>query len=377
MRILIWTDAFWPEIGGMEIFCMRLVLALKERDHECLVITERRHLQDEGLRQFHGVPVHGVRFYAAGGSGKLPALRRHHELCTRVIDEFAPDVLHLNSVIRGALGFVLQQRRQRRPAVLTLHDHFRFPDRRGLAPAVLENVNRIVAISESVKADALSYEATLNPKLRVVLNAMPEPSVSPAPLPATPRLLCVGRLVAEKGFDQAVLAFGRLAHRFPDATLTLAGDGSDRARVEKLADESGVSDRIHFRGWIDPEAIPALINEHSVVLMPSRWREPFGLVLLQAAQMARPVVASRIGGIPEIVVDGVTGHLFESENVADFVARLEPLLENPRLAVRLGLQARAHVQAHFRYEDFLASYERCYGEAASQTRWSRCPQSIG
>ena len=374
MRILIWTDAFWPEIGGMEVFCMRLVVALKERGHDCLVIAERRNLRDEGLRHFHGVPVHGVRFYAAGATGKLPALRRHHEVCTRVIDDFAPDVIHLNSVIRGSLGFVLQQRQRRRPAVLTLHDHFRFPDRRGLAPAVLGNVDCLVAISDSVRSDALRYDEHLAAKLRVILNALPEPAIRAAPLPENPRLLCFGRLVHEKGFDLAVRAFAQLAGRFPAATLTVAGEGSDGERVRNLASDLSVAKRIHFPGWIDPGAIPALINEHSIVLMPSRWREPFGLVLLQAAQMARPVVASCIGGIPEIVMDGVTGRLFKSENVDDLVAKVAPLMEDPGLCAQLGREARAHVQKNFRYEDFLASYERCYDEVASRPRSSPLPR---
>ena len=98
MRILIWTDAFWPEIGGLELFCVRLAEAWQESGHACAVVTERRKSEKLVTHSYRGIPVHETNFERALRGADLPHLRRQHETCGHFIEEFQPDVIHLNSV---------------------------------------------------------------------------------------------------------------------------------------------------------------------------------------------------------------------------------------------------------------------------------------
>jgi glycogen(starch) synthase len=363
MRVLIWTDAFWPEIGGLELFCMRIVTALKERGHTCAVVTEQKESADVVVSHYQEVPVYGLAFEQAFRRGNLALLRRQHEACSRLIDQFQPDVVHLNAVMRGAIGFVLQQRRRRLPTVLTLHDNSLAKHAKGLGPGLLDAVDIIAAISRSNRAFVIDCDPRAEAKIRVIPNALPMPRISPAPLPASFRLLAIGRLVRDKGFDLAIRAFAEVAGLFPESTLTITGEGREAEALRQLARATGVGSRIRFTGWIDPEEVPPLINQHSVVIMPSRWQEPFGLVALQAAQMGRPIIAAASGALPEIVVDGVTGALVPNENLPGYVEALRKFIQAPSLVERLGRQARLHAESSFPFEQFVGRYEEAYLEA--------------
>src|SRR5262249_53155861 len=156
----------------------------------------------------------------------------------------------------------------------------------------------------------------------VIYNGIEAPPLAHAPLPFdAPRLLCVGRLAVEKGFDLALNAFASVARRFPKARLIIAGDGPVRSQLERQTGDLGLTGSVEFPGWVDPEDVVALINTSTMLLIPSRL-ESFPLVALQGALMARPVVASTVGGLPEIVVHGETGLLFAKEDNVGFVEAL-------------------------------------------------------
>jgi len=142
--------------------------------------------------------------------------------------------------------------------------------------------------------------------------------------------------------------------------MIVAGDGPARPELESLIAELGLGDRVRFRGWVEPEKVPGLINEATLVVMPSRWREAFGLVALQAAQQARPVVAARVGGLPEVVVDGESGILFANEDHAELARGIVRLLDDPRLAIRLGATGRRLAGERFGWNRHLNRYTELY-----------------
>ena len=164
----------------------------------------------------------------------------------------------------------------------------------------------------------------------------------------------------DKGFDVALDAVAMLLDRFPQLRLTIAGDGPARAGLEQQALTLGISKAVRFAGWVDPEKIPELMNKASIVVMPSRWQEPFGLVALEAALMARPVVASHVGGLPEVVVHGKTGLLVESENPVTLSKGIAHLLENPTIARKMGEEGRSHAQEDFGWERYVGAYDVLY-----------------
>jgi glycogen(starch) synthase len=312
----------------------------------------------------HSVPVLRFAFHHALNRADFAAFRREQEKCEAAIEDFQPDLIHLNSSTKSLFSFALAQRSQRRPAVLTFHDRHLYRRTSVLAAEVFDNVDAFTAISEFIRDDILAHQPQLGARLHTIGNALPPPGVEPTPLPAPARLLAFGRIVEDKGFDLAIDAFGRVAADFPEVTFTLAGEGEKLADLKLQAAKHRLQNRVRFTGWIAPDDIPALINRHSLVIMPSRWQEPFGLVALQAAQMGRPICAARIGGIPEIVRDGETGRLFESENVSALEECLRALLASPELAGKMGRAALDHANDNFSFDRFVAAYEQVYAGAA-------------
>ena len=333
------------------------------RGHTFLVITNRYEGGALGALDFEGTPVHGFAFHDSLARADLKMVAQLHEACSELIDAFAPDLVHVHGLTRGVFHFMRQQKRRRLPAVLTLHDNLNH-EPHAMATPVLQDAERIVAISDFVRQQALRHDPRLKSRLCTVLNALPT-----VPEPTQPasgqRILALGRLEKHKGFDLAIRAFADVASQFPRGSLTIAGDGPESAQLEQLATQTNMSPRIFFTGWIAPEKVPMLIDEHAVVLVPSRWEEPFGLVALEAAQRARPAIVSRTGGLPEIVVHGQTGLLAENESVQDFALALSKLLSDPVLANRMGQSAKKHAAEHFRFDRLLDGYENVYDEAVS------------
>jgi glycogen(starch) synthase len=363
MRILFWTDAFWPDVGGLEVFCSNLVRALVKRGHLCEVITNREEGAPIQTLQFEGVNVHGFPFQQQLKQGSLKSIHQLHQRCSEIVDQLQPDVIHQHGMSRSLYFSVLQQKRKCFPTLITLHDNL--PDRapNAVPPPALEKMAQVVTVSDYIHRQALLFDSRLKGRIQTVLNALPEPHLSIAPLPSEQKILTAGRLEIHKGFDLAIHAFAGVAAQFPDANLTIAGNGPERDSLEKIAQDSGFGTRIHFTGWIPPEQMPQLFNQHSIVIVPSRWQEPFGLVALQAAQMGRPVIASRTGGLPEIVIDGVTGKLFENENLSLLTDALRQLLLDPPLVAQLGCNASAHASANFRFDHLVDQYEEIYDRA--------------
>ena len=103
-----------------------------------------------------------------------------------------------------------------------------------------------------------------------------------------------------------------------------------------------------------------MLNKATIVVIPSRFRDPFPLVALEASQMARPIVASRVGGIPESVLDQKTGLLVEKEDARAFANAISSLLDNPEKARRMGQAARRYVLENFGFERYVDEYDMLY-----------------
>jgi glycogen(starch) synthase len=172
-------------------------------------------------------------------------------------------------------------------------------------------------------------------------------------------LLCLGRLSPEKGFDVAVTAFASLVNRFPNARLVIVGEGPERTKLECQIRKLGLTHRVELAGEVAPEEVPGLLNTVTMVLLPSR-QESFGLVALEAALMARPVVATRVGGLPEVVLHEQTGLLVENENSGALAEAAAFLLTQPATAMKMGQTARLRAHHTFSWQRHVDAYDALY-----------------
>lgn len=147
----------------------------------------------------------------------------------------------------------------------------------------------------------------------------------------------VGRLVPEKGIDVLLRAYQALRHTLPDTHLMIVGEGPLRPKLERLAGELGIAERVVFAGP-QSDVVPYYLLAE-VIAVPSQY-EPFGIVAIEAMAAARPVVASRTGGLMDSVQDGICGKLAEPGNADALAEALLWVLQSPEHAHQLGAQAR-------------------------------------
>ena len=178
-----------------------------------------------------------------------------------------------------------------------------------------------------------------------------------------PELLCVGRLVPDKGQGILLEALAALRAQHPGARLTFAGDGPDRAALEARAAELGLGDAVRFAGSVGQDRILELYEQADVFCLPS-FAEGIPVVLMEAMSTGLPVVTTQIMGIPELVRDGETGLLVAPGDVGALAAALGRLAGDAALRDRLGRAGREHVREHFDIAGAVAAMERVMLECA-------------
>lgn len=182
---------------------------------------------------------------------------------------------------------------------------------------------------------------------------------SPPGIPSGKILLTVARLSASeryKGVDHVIQALPSVLQAVPGAYYVVVGDGDDRPRLEALAAEAGVRDRVVFAGTKTDEELAGYYAACDVFVMPS-WGEGFGVVFLEAMSHGKPVVAANHGGAPEVVVEGSTGFLVEYGDLGALTSRLVGLLGDEGLRRRMGDAGRRRVEQHYTFERFRSRLE--------------------
>jgi glycosyltransferase involved in cell wall biosynthesis len=373
MKILYWIPQFWPEIGGIEVLAMKTLPALQRRNHEFMIITSHSELDPADQTRYGNIPVYRFPFWRALAKRDLGQVVKIKQQIAALKRAFRPDLIHLH--YPGHIAYFHVNTVDARPPPTLLTIHTPFPSARGDPDTLFGQTVRsaiwITAVSKSTLFDTIQIVPEIRSRSSVIYNGLPAPQLSPEMLPfRPPQILYVGRLAHEKGVDVAVSAFATIIKRFPRTRLKIVGGGPARSEIEQQVATLGLTDAVEFTGWIQPEKIPALINKCTLVVVPSRYREPFALIAVEAAQMARPVVAARTGGLPETVVHRQSGLLFENENTAALAKEMAFLLDHPDRAMQMGQMGRCRALKIFSLEKFVDAYDRLYLRLIKEAAWS-------
>ncbi len=284
----------------------------------------------------------------------------------------APDVVHTHLAYSDALGGIAA-RSLSLPTVSTIHVMHVDPGwRESAREQLIRRVRRACAartvfVSDAARRDFLERTGTSPERTVTVHNgvlAEPRPGAGAevrAQLGIAPGDLVVGMLSVlrpGKGHEDAIAAVRELRARWPQLRLLVAGDGPLRADHERAAADLG--DAVVFAGYRD-DAL-AVLDSVDVLLHPSRF-DAFPTALLEAMSAGVPIVASAVGGIPEIVDDGATGTLIDpAAGAAGIVAGLTPLLGDAALRGRLAAAGRARYEREFTAEDWALRTRALYDE---------------
>jgi sugar transferase (PEP-CTERM/EpsH1 system associated) len=232
--------------------------------------------------------------------------------------------------------------------------------------------DRVVCVSESVAAFAAQTIGICPAKLVVIPNGIPLGDFQPggrakvrADLGIPPAALVVGtvgRLQSVKGTTYLLEAFACLAPDHPGAILLLVGDGPQRVQLEGMAQRLGVSERVRFLG--SRSDVSRLLQAMDVFVLASIW-EGMPNAALEAMAVGLPVVATAVGGTPEVVVDGETGLLVPARDPDALARAVAHLLHDPELWRRMGQAGRRRVEQHFSEAQMVRQTERLYDELLS------------
>jgi glycosyltransferase involved in cell wall biosynthesis len=256
-------------------------------------------------------------------------------LCERLAP--APDLVHCHDWMTALAGVALRNRLGL-PMILTVHLAQLSPLNIALENLGLSRADSVIVNSHSV-ADEIAARG-LGVKAPVVIpNGVDLGRFRPqSRFQVDHVILFVGRLVPQKGVDVLLRAFAVVLRKCPGLRLVIAGDGDHRLYLERLSRHLGLPPHVEFPGWQTGPALVHLYQTAEMVVVPSLY-EPFGLVALEAMACGRPTVASRTGGLAEVIAHGRTGYLVPPGDYLSLAQRMVQLLLEPAQAVAIGQAA--------------------------------------
>jgi hypothetical protein len=333
MRLALYSDA--SEVGGAEIVAGHLLAELDD-SIEVVVLGIDSDVVDAIASRRPGTAVR-----------RLPRVRDKRDpraiwAHIRTLRSLRPDALHVNRYSPWSGQYALLAGLLTSTPVVAV-EHAVYPS----TSAVQRRLSRVLCSSLAAHVavgvrTARRVEQEIGLPLEQVMRDRPGPLVG-----------WMGRISTVKGLDVLLQALTAV----PEASCVLVGDGPERRSLEQLARELDIEDRVVITGWVDQprDYLPSF----DVVALPSRF-DSLPLVIIEAMLAQRPVIASDVGGVSELVVDGVTGVLVPSENPQALGSAIAGLLDQPSLIAKMGVRARERALECFSSQAMARSYEALY-----------------
>ena len=383
MRILLLSWNFPPTIGGIEYVVGHLYEGLVRQGHPVDVITSCSIEAVDSGSAVHRAPRPGLAAYL------LFAFRQGISVCRRA----RPDVIVCGSVVPAPCAWLLS-RLFRVPYVVLLHGSDLLQSGRIYQRSIrflLARAARLTANSAQTR-DLLVAGGFRTGPVDVVhpgvdvgaFDRNPEGAAAEIlrEAEARPVLLSVGRLVQRKGhlpFIEAVMP--RLVERFPDLLFLIVGDDATRSlvhaermrdRIVEAVERLGLQNHVRLLGTLPKEEdVVALFFRADLFLLPCLDlpgdMEGFGIVFLEAALGRTPTVATRVGGIPEAVIDGETGLLTQPGDAEAMMEAITRLLKDRGLREKMGAAGERRARTEFSWETICARYEECFRHCLNAT----------
>ena len=360
--VALFPSAFFPHLGGVEELTRQLAHQQVQRDARPLVVTNRWPPDLPATDSFEGLPIQREPFLTPERHLRPLARfaldgRRAPRVLTSSIRAHGAEVIHVQCVSTN--GYVARKiaANLRLPLVVSLQGELTMDAAQvyqhstvlpGLLRRLFLEADAITACSRQTLDEAIAF-TNVDPgdRARVVYNGVElEEFANAKPTHRVqPYILAIGRHVPQKGFDVLLRAMARLRDQdaLANHQLVLAGDGAQHQDLRELARQLRLEATVEFVGRCDRAATASLFAGCSLFVLPSR-HEPMGIVNLEAMAARRPVLATAVGGVPELVVHGQTGVLVRPDNDEELAHELGALLASPKSRARMGQLGFARAQ---------------------------------
>ncbi|MGN7613169.1 glycosyltransferase family 4 protein [Magnetococcales bacterium HHB-1] len=365
MNLLYWQDNYAPQVGGIESLTSSMVDALAERGHRITVIAAQALTQDFPVKStpHPRITIHRLPMLQALLSQEPREILQVQKAVAQIKQQTDFDVVHLH--LQASTSFFHMVTKPWKPMLVTIHATFgkHEIESDSLLYRVLQRAAKITTVSKALREDLLSRRPAFKDRTEVIYNAIPVPIDKPESMKkrlsraSIPTVFCGARHVKDKGLDLLLKAWPLILAEVPKARLVVAGDGPDRAMLEALGQYPSIS----FPGWLSGEAYRSALKQAWVVVVPSRVSPPegFGLTALDAMQAARAVVASRSGGLTEVITPSENG-LLVTPKPQEIAAAIIDLLKHPTQAFKMGERGAIMAETRFKFDPMILAYERCY-----------------
>ena len=387
MRILICSTFFPPQyLGGAELIAYKQAKILQQMGHEVQVFSgllggnwfsRHRAKHEWGASRITRVSLSAQDISGSSWDFRSPDIRR--EFCRR-LDEFAPSVVHFHNIVGLSIEMIDECYRRQIATVMTLHDYWGIcykntllknsgeickqgglvcldcrevlagrlpvpsPVRNAQILFSLRKVDRLITPSRFV-AEQYAANGVLKDKLTVIQNGIDVETFSPGHRStATLTLGFIGHLGNHKGLEILLHALSLM-----DASkvrLLIVGTGDDAEHLQMFCHERGLDPYVTFCGHVENQRIAAIYQQIDVLIVPSIWPENSPVTITEAMASGIPVIASDVGGISELVEDGVTGYLVPLRDSLAIAERIGRFLTRPELLKTMGERALAKIQSY-------------------------------
>jgi len=346
-------------LGGAERIMVDLILHGNRDVFDFSVVTIVGGGPFENELRAAGVPYYSLGKTTLFGLGMLVEL-------TQLLNRLEPDIVHTHlfgAHLWGQVASLLN-----RVPIMVASEQNTDVDlgelRTRIKQVLSYSADTVIAASEAIRKFLSTQGHISEDKIVVIRNAIDtarylslRPSVFEAPM----KLLSIGRLEPQKGHDVLIEALSRV-HDVP-WDLTIVGTGEQLDDLSDRVTLHHLNDRVHFVGTTTN--IPTLIEQHDVVMMPSRW-EGIGLVVIEGMAAGRLVIASNVGGIPELITHGKTGLLVQPDNEQALGDAIRWAWEHQPQALQIGVAAREFARQHCDVGQMVKQYERVYAHLVNQ-----------
>ena len=382
MKILLVVSSYLPNLGGLQSVTSALAQELAKQGHDVRVLTQRYPRTLPAREIVNDIPVERLLFLVprletlrVGRADLFFAALFYFPVSlarmTWLLWRWKPEVVNLHFVGAPAIFVLLAARLFGFPLVVSLHgdDVEGLPHRdsfqRRVLIRILRRAVRVTACSGYLLKKACEIEPLCQTKGTVIYNGIDLDRIADPVAPVRRNvfvLMACARLVPKKGFDVLLAALAQLP-KSRAFTLHLIGDGPERCALESATQRLGVTEAVKFFGWLERTAIVREMQTCDLFLIPSR-QEPFGMVALEAMAAGKPILATCVGGLPEVLADA-DALLVPPEDVNALARGIQEMQARLAADPSFGARNRA-VAARFSLSRMVEAYARVYTECLGQ-----------
>jgi glycosyltransferase involved in cell wall biosynthesis len=363
MKIAIITNLFLPKwLAGTEIATYNMAMHLSRRGHEVHVITSH----DDGLSDFdeeNGFYIHRITWQKIHILGSLSFWLK----IFLMIRKIKPDIVHAQDLYMGIPACLTKKILKIPYVVWGQGSDVYCPSLciRISTKPVLQNADAILALTENMKnklKDIYDSEISVVPN-GIDLKEYSGEMINSDKDHKTKNILFVGSLYPIKGVQYLIMAMKLVHDKLPDAKLILVGDGKERERLAALSIQFDIQNYVQFVGKIPHKMVQTFMQRADVFILPS-LSEGLPNVILEAMACGLPIVASRVGGIPDIITNDVNGYLVEVKDTDDIANKIILLLQNDTLRKKLS-DNNKHLVKKYAWDNVIVELEKIYGSTIS------------